>query len=51
MTHVWRWKKILVERFGQPCQIICIGKMNSALVQFEGGYRVVTSRYAVRRIW
>ena len=50
MTHTWRWKSILGERFGQPCRVVCTGKLNSALVEFADGYRVVTSRYAVRRI-
>jgi len=50
MTHTWRWRKYLGERFGQPCRIICTGKLNSALVEFEDGYKVVTSRYAVRKM-
>lgn len=50
MTHTWFWKSILGERNGQPCRVICTGKLNSALVEFEDGFRVVTSRYAVRKI-
>ena len=49
MSHVWFWKTILGERNGQPCKIICTGKLNSALVEFADGFRVVTSRYAVRK--
>ena len=50
MTHLWFWKAILGERKGQPCRVLCHGKLNSILVEFEDGFRVVTSRYAVRRI-
>ena len=38
------------ERKGQRCRILVRAKrMNSVLVEFEDGFRVVTSRYAVRR--
>lgn len=49
MTHRWFWRKYLGERRGQPCRVIAVGRMNSALVEFEDGYRVITSRYAVRK--
>jgi hypothetical protein len=48
-THVWFWKSRLPERKGQPCKVIARGRMNSILVEFEDGFRVVTSRYAVRK--
>ena len=52
--HVWHWKPQpkpgrAVDRKGQRCRIVARGRMNSVLVEFEDGYRVVTSRYAVRR--
>lgn len=50
MTHTWRWRNILGTRFGQRCRVLCRGKLNSALIEFDDGYTVVTSRYAVRRI-
>jgi hypothetical protein len=50
VTHTWRWRKILGERFGQPCRVVCVGKLNSALVEFADGFKVVTSRYAVRKV-
>jgi hypothetical protein len=50
MTHVWYWKKYLPERHGQPCRVLAAGKLNSALVEFADGHRVITSRYAARRI-
>lgn len=48
MTHVWFWRSRLPERKGQPCRILARGAMNSVLVEFADGVRVVTSRYAVR---
>jgi len=50
MTHIWYWRKWLTERKGQECRVLATGAMNSALVEFADGYRVITSRYAVRRI-
>jgi len=46
----WRVRTKLPERFGQTCHVLARGKMNSALVQFEDGFRVITSRNFVRRI-
>lgn len=50
MTHHWHWRKWLPERHGQPCRVLATGRMNSALVEFEDGTRVITSRYAVRKL-
>lgn len=47
--HVWFWRTRLPERKGQPCRVLARGAMNSVLVEFADGLRVVTSRYAVRR--
>jgi len=49
MTHVWHWKKWLPERKGQACRILARGRMNSCLVEFEDGFKVITSRWAVRK--
>lgn len=49
MTHVWFWRCRLPERKGQPCAVLARGRMNSCLVQFADGFKVVTSRYAVRK--
>jgi len=49
--QVWRWRARLGERCGQRCRVVARGAKNSVLVEFEAdGYRVVTSRYAVRRV-
>lgn len=50
MTHFWRIRKRLPERFGQPCRVLARGRMNSILVEFADGYHVITSRNFVRRL-
>ena len=46
----WRVRTRLPERFGQRCAVLVRSRrMNSALVEFPDGYRVVTSRNYVRR--
>lgn len=50
MTHRWRWRKWMPERHGHLCRVVAMGRMNSALVEFEDGARVITSRYAVRKL-
>ena len=47
--RVWRWRKWLAERKDQRCRVVARGAMNSALVEFEDGRRVITSRNAVRK--
>jgi hypothetical protein len=47
-THIWFWRSRLSERKGQLCKVIARGKLNSILVEFADGFKVVTSRYAVR---
>lgn len=49
MTHYWRVRAKLPERFGQSCRVLARGRMNSILVEFQDGKRVVTSRNFVRR--
>ena len=47
--QVWRVRKFLPDRFGQRCRIVVLGtRMQSALVEFADGYRVVTIRWFVR---
>lgn len=48
--YVWFWRARLPERKGQRCAVLARGRMNSILVEFEDGFRAVTSRYAVRRL-
>ena len=50
MTHRWRVRTRLSERFGQHGRILARGRMGSVLFEFSDGYRVVTSRNYVRRL-
>lgn len=50
MTHYWRVRARLPERFGQPCRVIAFGRLNSCLVEFGDGVKVLTCRYYVRRL-
>lgn len=43
-----RYPRVL-DRRGQRCRVLVRGKMNSAMVEFEDGYRAVISRNALRR--
>ena len=42
--YVWRVKTRLPERYMTLCRVLARGKLNTCLVEFEDGYRVVTSR-------
>jgi hypothetical protein len=47
--HVWHWHSRLPERKGTACRVVARSRrLGSVLVEFEDGFRVVTSRYAVR---
>ena len=48
--YYWYWKLKLGERNKNPCRVLVRGgRMNSILVEFEDGYKVLTSRHAVRK--
>lgn len=51
--HIWFWKPSPMrplDRKGQQCRILVRApRMNSVLVEFLDGFRVVCSRHAVRR--
>ena len=49
--HYWYWKEKLPERNGKKCKVKKRGgRMNTVVVEFEDGYKVATSRHAVRKI-
>ena len=50
MTHFWRIRKYLPERFGEPCRLIATGRMNSVCIEFADGVRHIASRYSIRRL-
>ncbi len=48
---VWRVKTRLPGRQGQRCRVLVrSSRMNSCLVMFEDGFKVVTSRNNVRKV-
>lgn len=46
---VWRVRCRLPERHGQRCRILKNGRKWTSSVEFEDGFRVVTSRRYLRR--
>ena len=48
--HVWHWRTKLPERKGQHCRVLEHVTRNTVLVEFEDGFTVVASHYAVRRL-
>jgi len=53
--YYWWWKPTAmrpIDRRGEACRILARApKMNSILVEFVDGFRVITSRHAVRTRW
>lgn len=48
--YYWRVQTRLPARKGEPCRVLVRARrMNSCLVEFMDGYRVVTSRNYIRR--
>ncbi len=48
--YVWTWKTKLPDRRGQRFRLLIRGTaMNSCLIQFEDGWKVVTSRNVLGR--
>lgn len=50
MTHFWRIRATLPERFGEPCRPIAYGRLNSVLIEFADGVRHIAVRYSIRRL-
>jgi hypothetical protein len=47
--HRWRIRARLPERHGHLVRVLARGSLNNCLVEFEDGFRVVTSASALRR--
>ena len=47
--YLWRVKARLPERYMTPCRVLARGRMNTCLVEFEDGFRVITSRNYLMR--
>ena len=48
--YYWRVKKWHADRYKQRCRVLVRGGMNSALVEFEDGTKIVTSRNYFRKV-
>lgn len=46
----WKNNPRRAELYRRRCRVVARGAMNSVLVEFENGERVVTSRNAVRKL-
>ncbi|HEV2131804.1 MAG TPA: hypothetical protein VGR27_11905 [Longimicrobiaceae bacterium] len=49
--HLWYWRSRLPARKGERCRVLARGRMNTILVEFLDGFRVTTSRHAVRKAY
>jgi hypothetical protein len=47
LPYVYRWSR--EGRKGQTCRVLVRGKQNSCLVEFADGFRMVTSRNAIKK--
>lgn len=47
--YIWRVRTRLPHRFGQRLRVLIRSRMNSCLVEFEDGFRCVTSRNYLRK--
>jgi hypothetical protein len=45
----WHWRARLPERHGQLLRVVARGALNSCMVEFQDGFRAITSRNALRR--
>ncbi len=46
----WKNNDLRRQYYGKPCRLVAAGALNSILIEFENGRRLVTSRNAIRRI-
>jgi len=47
--YAWKNNARRAALYGRLCRVLARGSMNSCLIEFENGERVVTSRNALRR--
>lgn len=46
-VYIYQWNRM--DRKGQLCRVLVRGGRNSCLVEFEDGFKAVTSRNALRK--
>jgi len=49
MIYAWGNNDLRKQYKGRSCRVLARGKMNSVLIQFEDGFKMITSRYAVKK--
>lgn len=48
--YIWFWRVRLGDRKGTRCRVVCRATtMNSALIEFEDGFRACVSRNALQK--
>lgn len=48
-TYAWGNNPVRATYKGKRCRVVCRGKMNSCLLEFADGRKLVTSRNAIRK--
>jgi hypothetical protein len=48
--YLWGNNELRAKYKGKYCVILARGRMNSVLVQFEDGHRIITSRYSIKEV-
>jgi hypothetical protein len=48
LPYIYRWRR--EGRQGQPCRVLVRGNKNRCLVEFADGFRMMTSRNALRKL-
>ena len=55
--YYWRFKKYPIDNWGEQskyyrkkCKLLSVGNKNSVLIEFEDGYKVITSRMGLLKI-
>lgn len=47
--YYWRVRKYHPERFGQACRILVVGSKLSVMLEFEDGFRTISSLNYIRK--
>lgn len=48
--YAWRNNELRARLWNKRCRIVVTGRRNSAWIEFEDGFQMVTSRRALRRL-
>jgi hypothetical protein len=52
MTHIYNWGNNSKRKSmkGRACQILAVGALRSALIEFTNGQREIVARWALKKI-